>query len=292
MLARLLDDVTGADVAVNLPGKIGSTLPTLVGISNLTAITNPGASNDGTQGYSIGSQWYNTVTQSIWTCVANTTGAAVWLWEGVVPGLGAQPSSMVTQFGGAAQLNPLTPFSAFGEEGNLYRNVGNPIAANAADTTDDILDGFVLPALAFDIAKRGLQLSFQGKFGSTGNNKRFRLWLNPTMAGQTVTAGVISGGTVTAAGAGVMLFDSGTQTGNNVGWALLTQLFKYGATGSNTQYAQSQPIFGTTHGGINLPTFSTIPENAAINVVVTGASLTTGAANDVVLNMTEANAMN
>lgn len=293
MLVHIFDDVVGNDFPANVPGRIGGVNPTIPAIVNATATTNPGSANDSSQGYGVGSEWwYNTVTQSLWVCISAALGAAVWVWEGVVPGLGAQPSTMVTQFGGAAQTNPLTPFAQFGEEGNLYRNAGNPIAANAADTTDDILDGFVMPAGAFDVAKRGLQLTFQGKFGATGNNKRVRLWLNPTMAGQTVTAGVISGGTVSGVGSGVLLFDSTTQTGNAVGWGFMTQLFKYGAAGSNTQYAQTQPIFGTAHGGITVPAFTTIPENAPINVVVTGASLTTGAAADVVLNFSEVNAMN
>lgn len=210
-------------------------------------------------------------------------------FSGLVLAGGLNPPGEQTMFGGATFG---ANFSYFGEEGNLYRNIGNPVAANAADTTDDILDGFQLPAGSFDVAKRGIQLMFQGKFGATANNKKVRLWVNPTMAGQTITNGVISGGTVTGAGAGLMLYDSTAQTGNGVGWGLLAQLFKYGAAGSNTQYFQIQPIFGTTHGGITLPTFATMAENAAMNFVLTGSSSTTGAANDVVLNISEANAMN
>lgn len=198
-------------------------------------------------------------------------------------------STALTQFGGA---QPQAVFGGFGEEGNLYRNIANPIAGNAADTTDDILDGFVLPAGAFDQARRGLMLTIQGKFGATANNKRIKVWANPTMSGQTVTAGVISGGTVTGVGSGALLLDSAVQTGNNVGFSMFGNWFKYGAAGSNTQYFQSSPIFGAAHGGISLPAFTTIPENAAINIVITGSSPTTGAVNDVVLNFTEANAMN
>ena len=183
-------------------------------------------------------------------------------------------------------------FAAFSEEGNLYRNIGNPIAGNAADTTDDILGGIVIAANAFDLSGRGLCVTAQGKLGATANNKRIKIWANPTMAGQTVTNGVISGGTVSGAGSGVLLFDSGVQTGNNVGWSLIGNWFKYGANGSNTQYFQGTPIFGTTHGGITLPSFTTLPENAQINLVLTGSSPTTGAANDVVSNFFEVNAMN
>jgi hypothetical protein len=215
-------------------------------------------------------------------------------YSGLVPGGGLEPAGTLTMFGGSAYG---ALFGAFGEEGNLYRNVGNPIAGNGADATDDVLDGFVLPAGAFDQAKRGLTLTFSGKFGATANNKVIKIWLNPTFnAGPSppapvITNGVITGGNVTGAGSGVLVYTSGTQTGNNVGWSILVNLFKYGANGSNTQYAQVQPIFGATHGGTSAPSFLTIPENAAINVVVTGSS-GSSAANDVVLNFSEVNAMN
>ena len=174
-------------------------------------------------------------------------------------------------------------FSAFGEAGNIFRVFGNPVAANAADATDDILTGFVLSANSFDLAGRMLNLNIWGKFGATGNNKKIRIWFNPNMSGQTVTNGVISGGTVTGAGSGVMAYDSTAQTGNNVAWELEAFLGKYGAAGSNTQQFSIQPIYGTTHGGVVAATFLTLPENANINVVITGSSSTTSAANDVVL---------
>jgi hypothetical protein len=196
-----------------------------------------------------------------------------------------------TIFGGATQGSN---FAAFAEEGNLYRNVGNPIAGNAADTTDDILAGVVIPAGAFDAAGRGLCITAQGVTGATTNNKRFKLWVNPTMSGQTTTNGVISGGTVSA---GTTICDSGTwvngTTANNAaGWSAGANLFKYGAAGSNTQYAQGTPILGTLHGGVLAPAFLTLTENAAISIVVTGSSYTTGAANDVKLDFFEVNAMN
>jgi hypothetical protein len=256
---------------------------------NLAATTDPVVGSDNTLDYGPGSVWINTTNSRVWMCLSAATGAAVWLLDGVVPGVGVDPATMLTQFGASAFG---AAFSNFTEEGNLYRNVGNPIAQNAADTTDDIMDGFVLPANAFDQAKRGICLTFQGKFAANGNNKRIKVWANPTMAGQTVTAGVISGGTVSGVGSGVLLLDSAVQTGNNLGWSLMGNLFKYGAANSNTQYFQGTPIFGTTHGGISLPVLATLVENAAINIVVTGSSPTTGAAGDVILNFSEANAMN
>jgi hypothetical protein len=179
-------------------------------------------------------------------------------------------------------------------EGNVFCLAGNPIGGNAADTTDDILGGLVLPAWAFDQAGRQLNLFAQGITGATTNNKRFKLWLNPTMSGQTVTKGVISGGTVSGVGSGVLLADSGTwvnaTTPNNAaGWYIEALVTKYGARGSNTQMGQAQTILGTLHGGINAGQAMTLPENASINVVVSGSSYTTGAAGDVNLQQLTGN---
>lgn len=209
----------------------------------------------------------------------------------VVPQI-SEPSAIQTQFGGALANSPCGFFT---EEGNIYRNVANPVGANLADTTDDIMDGFQIPANAFDKSGRGISLTVSGRLAANGNNKRAKIWLNPTMSGQSVNAatGAISGGTVTGAGAGVLLLDSGVQTGNGVGWELGLNFFKYGAPGSNTQkMTGSQLVFGATHGGTTLNLATTQPENAVMNFVITGASPTTGAANDVLLDWTEANAMN
>jgi hypothetical protein len=200
------------------------------------------------------------------------------------------PASVQTNFGGSVAG---AVFGTFSEEGNLYRNVGNPIAGNAADTTDDILGGIVLPAGAFDQLGRGLCIVAQGNTGATTNNKRFKIFINPTMSGQTVTNGVISGGTVSA---GTPVCDSGTwvngTTANNAaGWQAMASLFKYGVGGSNTQFVQGQAILGTLHGGMQAAQFLTLTESAVINIVVTGASYTTGAANDLKLQLFEVNAM-
>lgn len=229
--------------------------------------------------------------------LANTTRVRVMLiarYAGELAPGGIEPPSMGTQFGGSlySALN-----GYFNEEGNLYRNVGNPIAGNGADTTDDILGGIVLPAGAFDIANRGLCITAAGTTGGTTNNKRFKVWLNPTIASATTTNGVISGGTVSGVGSGALLADSGawvngTTPNNAAGWQAMVQLFKYGAAGSNTQWAQAQNILGTLHGGISAAVFPAQPENAVMNIVVTGSSYTTGAANDVKLQFFEINAMN
>jgi len=51
-------------------------------------------------------------------------------------------------------------------------------------------------------------------------------------------------------------------------------------------------LLGGIHFGIGLPVFPTAVEPAALVIVLTGSSYTTGAANDVVATWFEVNAMN
>ncbi len=48
-------------------------------LNNVTATTNPTVSNDGTQGYAIGSEWVNTTTGARYMATSVSTGAAVWV---------------------------------------------------------------------------------------------------------------------------------------------------------------------------------------------------------------------
>jgi hypothetical protein len=45
---------------------------------NLVATTDPGASNDSTEGYQVGSVWLNTSNGNTWFCADNTASAAIW----------------------------------------------------------------------------------------------------------------------------------------------------------------------------------------------------------------------
>ena len=78
---------------------------------------------------------------------------------------------------------------------------------------------------------------------------------------------------------GSVIADTGPWVGqttpnNNVGWQLMASVFKYGAAGSNTQYAQGTAILGGIHGGIGLAVFPTAVEAGAIVITLTGSSYT------------------
>jgi hypothetical protein len=248
----------------------------LLAYDNLSATSDPSRSDDNTQDYSAGSRWLNIADDRAWTCLSAATGAAIWVLDGVVPGVGVMPSNMLTYFGGG--------IGTILTDGNLHREIGNPLAGNNDDTTDDVLASYTLPASSFDVPGRGLCITAQGNTGATTNDKRIKLWFNAT-----ISAGVVTGGSVIAdTGPWV----SGTIPNGNVGWQLTANILKYGTAESNTQYAQGTAILGGIHGGIGFPVFSTAVESGAIVIALTGSSYTTGAPNDVVATWFEVNAMN
>src|SRR5258708_6332431 len=141
MLVRLFDDVTGADVALVVPGKVANTLPIMTGISNIVAGVDPTSANDSTQGYSVGSIWVNKNIggTASYECIDATAGNAVWIYGGSKLG-DPEPAGLTTQAGGAPRASG-TVLGSFKEEGNIYRTSGLNIAGNGADTTDDIMLG-------------------------------------------------------------------------------------------------------------------------------------------------------
>ena len=239
------------------------------GVCNFTATTDPGVTNDASQGYTISSMWYNTTTSRYWTCQSNAIGAAVWLLSGVVPGVGVEPAAMLTQFGAGS--------SSFPEEGNIYRYIS--VAGQGSTTTASVvLASYLLPANSFDIVNRGLTLSGIGSFAANGNSKTINLVWNPSSA--TVGSAVGSGGTTIAT--------TGAQTTSGGGWYISGNVFKAGA---NSQLLTSNgSIAGASHLGTSAPASATATDSGAIWVALTASTPT--ATNDVVANLLIVNAMN
>jgi len=64
------------------PLRVAQSIAALTGTptkANYTATTDPGASNDISEGYAVGSSWINTSTDESFRCVDNSADAAVWL---------------------------------------------------------------------------------------------------------------------------------------------------------------------------------------------------------------------
>jgi hypothetical protein len=169
-------------------------------------------------------------------------------------------------------------------EGNIFRlAIGAAGVSPGGTGTDNVIGVYTLPANSFDIPGRGINIQAQGKFATNGNTKQVKIIFGCTTA---VLGSAVTGGTVIA--------DTAAQTGSNVGWLISANVFKFGAAGSNTQYAQCEGVItGATHLGLGasgVPVFPTMPENAPIIIAITGNCTTT--ATDIVLNFWEINAMN
>ena len=238
-----------------------------------TAVIDPTASNDISQGIIVGSTWINTANSRVWQCMSNSLGAAVWSLDAVVPGVGIMPSTTITQFGSGA--------ATFFEEGNIVRQISGTGINPGATGADNVLAVYSLPANSLDIAGRGLCIMAMGSFASNTNVKRVKLVFNPTAA---VVGSTVSGGTVIA--------DTGNySTTGAVGWQLIANTFKYGALGSNTQICLHESAqVGSVVGSLLVPTMTTATESGAILVAVTGNAAT--ATTDIALNLMEIQAMN
>lgn len=83
---------------------------------NLTATTNPAASDDQVQGYSVLSRWVNTASGELWLCLNASTGAADWqqatltldeLGSAALANVGTASDELPTNTDVQAQLQPL-----------------------------------------------------------------------------------------------------------------------------------------------------------------------------------------
>lgn len=144
----------------------------------------------------------------------------------------------------------------FGASGNIFTYASGTGVGNGADTTEDVLKSFALPANSLDAVGRALWIYAFGSYANDTDTKAAKLYF---------------GTSITLAAA----------TGQNLGWALELLVMK---TGANTQIANGQTIVGTTHGGTTLPLAGTETDTAAITIKVTGHDSTAATANAIVLN--------
>lgn len=248
--------------------------------ANFTAqTTDPGPTNDASQGFIQGSIWYNSTAGALrlWECYVNTTGAAGWMFIGAdYANGGTNPNGEVTQFGlGAASM---------GEEGNVSRQVPGVTSGVQPGATgaDNVIGVYSIPASSFDQSGRGVTMTAAGNFAATANNKRCKLIINPATAvlGSTVGAG------------GITIADTGTVAQNGGAWVLMGSLFKRGALASNTQLAVPGGVMlsGSHVGASAACQEVTATESGAILLAVTGNATT--ATTDILLAFFEVNAMN
>jgi hypothetical protein len=227
------------------------------GIDNFNAASDPGVTNDNTQGFGVGSIWFNTSVGALrwWENRSAATGAAAWVFSGAdyVNG-GTNPSGEVTQFGSGTAVAAA--------EGNINRQCPGVAGGVAPGATgqDNVVLVYSIPASSFDQALRAISLQAWVQFAVNANTKRAKLWFNPTTA---VVGSAITGGTLIA--------DTGAVVQSG-GSALLSGfVFKRGAPNANTQTVLPEGVaLAGTHAGLSASAVDTVAvENAAILVALT-----------------------
>ena len=147
-----------------------------------------------------------------------------------------------------------TSSTTFMPMGALSKQTSVAGVGNLADLTDDTLFTYTLPASCLDTNNQGIVIEAFGSFAANGNDKTVKLWFGTSL-----------------------VFSSGVLTNNNVGWNARLMLNR---TGASAQIGSGFGMAGSTPFPVPVPLVGTEATTGAIVLKVTGASPTTGAAND------------
>lgn len=172
-----------------------------------------------------------------------------------------QISSIPALFGGGT--------ATMEESGNVAVNSGNPISGPASITNDNVLAVYTIPAGSFSAAGKGVEFTVTGNLAGNTHAKECKLIWNATTA--------VVGSAVGTNSTSFLLGDTGSTTngGSVAGWIIQSQVYKYGALGSNTQVGQETGvIIGSVHGGCSLASALTTNESLPILIAVTGNATT------------------
>ena len=180
----------------------------------------------------------------------------------------AMPNDTAVQAGGAGTAGTVKA------AGDLWMQSPagglTPSGAGGGIGADIIVALATIPANAFDVANRTLEMWAAGSFAGNGNTKTVKMIINPTAP---VIGSAVSGGTVLAS--------TGAVTTNNQGWSMESQITKTGALGSNTQNTvHFATQVGSASAALANPQALTLNEAGAITVAMTinCATLATDAA--------------
>lgn len=145
-----------------------------------------------------------------------------------------------------------------GESGNLGLIVNNPAVSPGSTGADIVVGFFTLPAGAFDIANRQVDLTAVFTHAANADSVVYKLQVTQTLP---VINSAISGGTAIA---------SATDATSGAVTQIGASVAKYGAAGSNTQLAVHESAqVGATVTALSAPTPLTLNEAAPIYVAVT-----------------------
>lgn len=111
-------------------------------LHNRSAVTDPTATDDTTEGYSVGSKWYNQITEETFECLDASSGAAVWVPTSLtLDDLGSAALSDASDFATAAQgatadsaLQPNDNISELTNDSGYIDSSGAPVQTVAGKT--------------------------------------------------------------------------------------------------------------------------------------------------------------
>lgn len=149
----------------------------------------------------------------------------------------------------------LTSSTTFMPSGALSKQYSATGIGNGADLTDDTLFTYTLPASCLDTSGQAIIVEAFGSFAANGNDKTVKLWFGSSV-----------------------VFSSGVLTNNNVGWYARLYVTR---TAASTQIGSGTGMAGSTPFPVPVPLAGTETTSGAIIIKATGASPTSGAANDV-----------
>jgi hypothetical protein len=245
------------------------------GIHNFNASADPATGNDSTQGYGVGSIWFNTTAGALrwWECRDSSVAAAKWVFSGAdYSNGGSTPNTELIALGsGTAQ---------FPAQGIIYRQLVAAGIQPAGTNEDDVLATYTLPANSFDVAGREIIVRAFGSVAANANTKRIKIYFNCTSA---VVGSVVSGGT--------LICSSGNSTTSGAGWVIEGRIIKYGNPNSNTQVCfHTAGLVGSYVAPLLVPTNTTAIENAPIIIAIVGNAATLST--DITFKLVEITATN
>jgi len=187
LVVRVSEGTLGAHTIQRLTNQgtitVGSTSLTFTQDSSVkdnSTTVDPAVTNDGTQGYVVGSQWINTTTNNVFVATSVATGAAIWTMTSVT---GLDLTNQKVAYTSTGQLHML---------GTLmdYPNSGKVVASEAMFVKVYFQAGTVLKSMQV--------------FNTTAVNGNFNLGVYSQNITTTVTAGSNGVNVSTFAGSGTL----------------------------------------------------------------------------------------
>jgi hypothetical protein len=122
----VIADVAQATGSRQRTTSVASLRSQIAGQAHVAAV-DPTASDDNTEGYSVGSLWYNSVSEALFIATDVSTGAAV--WDEITSGAGGSPHATINSYAGNRTLD--------GDDAGAYLRItaaGTVTLPNGLDT--------------------------------------------------------------------------------------------------------------------------------------------------------------